>query len=959
MPIYLKKNLSKKSIFIRGRLINKANLIRHRIKAAILFFFLSFAVLSASGQTASIVDKIDRYNGNLPGERMYLQFDKPYYAVGDTIWFKGYITGNVLSYSPLSSRVYVDLVNDSNKVIQHLVFPVSLGLTTGNIYLDEKQVHEGAYTLRAYTSWMRSLGNDQFFYHNFYIAGAGDDHTLLINSGATLTGSHVKVDLNFSGVKNQPIGIRELQLKLTDDKKILTRGSAQTGADGSMRLDFDLPDNSPVKNLTLVTLDKKNNRTETIPLHLTRPQDADVQFMPESGPLVESLPAHVGFKAIGEDGRGIDIKGVLVDKEQNEEVSFASLRKGMGVFDFTPQPGESYTARITLTTGAIKILPLPEIKSTGTVLRIKSSRPDSLEMAVLASSDLTNGNSDYTIIGQTRGQVYYAATIRLNKAYLRLYVPKRLFPTGVAHFTLFNAQNQPVNERSVFIDHEDQLKVAISAAQQAYAPRDSVPMCISVKDNQGKPVVGSFSLSVTDDGQVKQGDEGNIFTGLLLGSDLKGYIEEPGWYFTSGGEGVKALDVLLLTQGWVGYSWKDIFNLQPVQAAFAAEPEYAIKGRVGNLLNKPIANAQVTLVSTGKVKLYKDTVTNSDGQFMFRNFPQIPDSTNFVLEARKNKGRIINAGISVDESSLTVPEVVLPFYPIPAPWYVNSDNNMLSYVKNSVGNHHRPDNANLGGDHLLKTVTITGKTIVRNSKNLNGPGESDQAVGQEEIEKLGKISLLQLIEQRIKGFREDNLVIHPSGKSAVFVKMFFLNDKKVQFIIDGVNLDEFFSGFGDGSIPSALYDYYRETLDYFSAEDIVGIELMYNMKYNARYSSRYIHGVMPPWLKTPAYLEITTRSGKGPFDKKANGIYVYKPVPVALPAQFYSPKYPVKNNHTGLTDMRSTIHWEPNIITDRKGEASVYFYAADPLTTYTITLQGTDLKGSVGYITQKLVIKNP
>src|ERR1700730_10128708 len=80
---------------------------------------------------------------------------------------------------------------------------------------------------------------------------------------------------------------------------------------------------------------------------------------------------------------------------------------------------------------------------------------------------------------------------------------------------------------------------------------------------------------------------------------------------------------------------------------------------------------------------------------------------------------------------------------------------------------------------------------------------------------------------------------------------------------------------------------------------------------------------------TLAFVEITTRSGHGPVIDNTPGIYLYKPLPLSWPKQFYKPKYTIKDTAKHLPDLRSTIDWEPNITTDRNGEAKLWFYTAD------------------------------
>jgi uncharacterized protein YfaS (alpha-2-macroglobulin family) len=55
-------------------------------------------------------------------------------------------------------------------------------------------------------------------------------------------------------------------------------------------------------------------------------------------------------------------------------------------------------------------------------------------------------------------------------------------------------------------------------------------------------------------------------------------------------------------------------------------------------------------------------------------------------------------------------------------------------------------------------------------------------------------------------------------------------------------------------------------------------------------------------------------------------------------------------------DMRSTIDWEPNITTDADGKATVSFYAADRSSTYTISTEGVDFNGNLGFKRQKINI---
>jgi hypothetical protein len=148
----------------------------------------------------------------------------------------------------------------------------------------------------------------------------------------------------------------------------------------------------------------------------------------------------------------------------------------------------------------------------------------------------------------------------------------------------------------------------------------------------------------------------------------------------------------------------------------------------------------------------------------------------------------------------------------------------------------------------------------------------------------------------------------------------------------------------------------RDFLNEHNAEDIKGLEVAKSAKYLGAYERMYFPSEIID-ADTLAFVEITTRSGdfKMPFTP---GTYLYKPMAVSWPNQFYKPKYAIKDT-TNLTDLRSTIDWEPNISTDKNGEATVWFYAAGSSSAYSIIIEGIDGNGLLGYKRQKLLIAKP
>jgi hypothetical protein len=532
------------------------------------------------------------------------------------------------------------------------------------------------------------------------------------------------------------------------------------------------------------------------------------------------------------------------------------------------------------------------------------------------------------LIGRARGIVCYAAVINFrNGHFIKRNIAKSLFPTGIVHFTLMTTKGQPLNERMVFIDHGN-LNIQLIPGKERYGARDSVALKIKVTDNTGEPVEGNFALAVTDNAMVKTDtlNNENIISRLLLTADLKGFVEQPGYYLSAKNPEVcQALDNLLLTQGWTGYDWGQVFN--PPVLAYPHESEFKVKGHVFNVFNKPVKGTNVLLFSKSPAILM-DTATNRQGNFVFDQFPRV-DTPIFVIKAVNKKGESFNVGIAMDE--ITPVDFAKPAGPAMAPWYVNSDSTLINFTKSNALLYQQAYYKPSG--HLLKEVNVTSKKIVKDSQNLNGSGNADFVLDEKDMEKAGKKTFLQIFEESIGGFKESYVLGNLS---------YLIHDKPIIIIVDGIRLSDLFIHFRFNDL--------KEYLESHDAEDIKGIEIM-SAKYDLNYAARF-----GDIIGTRAYIEITTRSGHGPIIDNTPGMYLYKPLAISWPKQFYKPKYTIKDAANNIADLRSTIDWEPNIVTNARGEAKLWFYAAGKPSTYTITIEGSDMNGNLGFKTGKLII---
>jgi hypothetical protein len=346
-----------------------------------------------------------------------------------------------------------------------------------------------------------------------------------------------------------------------------------------------------------------------------------------------------------------------------------------------------------------------------------------------------------------------------------------------------------------------------------------------------------------------------------------------------------------------------------------------------------VAKSAITLFSKNPL-LVLESITDDNGNFIFKGIAPI-DTPAYFISAKNKRGKSFNVGIEMDEFKAPV------FSPITnsiVPWFVNIDTGTYLAVNNRVA--LKKEQLRVTGGNLLKEVVINAKKVVKGSKNLNGPGGADIIIDEEQLKKAGRTTLGDLLRKNVKGF---GIRVSKTGETYYSVYTTLLH-----LVIDGVNTEFFISP------ETPRYQYLKDIFDYYDAEEIKGIEVMVSGKYQMSYTSTYLKPLDVPW--DHSFIEVTTRGGKGPFLKKSVGTYLYKPMPFITPKEFYSPKY-TAGNITDMSDIRSTIYWTPNIITDKDGKATIGFYAADNPGTYTVIVEGADLQGHLGVKRKRITVK--
>lgn len=872
---------------------------------------LAFASRIDGDPFEALLERMKAYNKKYAQEKVHLHLDKPYYAVGDNIWFKAYIINTETQEpSDISRILYVELINERDSLKKQLRLPVGGGITWGDFKLPDS-LAEGNYRIRAYTQWMRNAG-PEFFFDKTIKIGNSWSNTVFTNTSYTYTkensGEKVEAKIEFKDKNGKPYAGNDVRYEVQLNFRSLFKGKALTNAEGIASLSFLNTQPSLYKSgkiLATITLSDQKKITKEIPLRTTS-KDVDVQFFAESGNFVEGLPNKIGIKAVNASGLGEQITGSIIDQNGTEVNHFQTRHLGMGNFVLNPQPGFTYTAKVKFSDGSEKNLSLPLVRPNGYILSVNNIEKDKLSVKVMRSENL-NDQKELKLVGQHGGTIQFSSKIKADKQIVNVSIPKKDLQEGILQLTLFSGDNVPLAERLVFIyQPEDRILASLETEKTSYAKRENVKVNLS-STYTGQPVSGSFSVSVTNTSAVKPDpeNESNIFSTMLLTSDLVGYIEKPNYYFINEGpEVLQNLDNLMLTQGWRRILWKNVINNTPPPIRFQAEKAQTISGTITNYNGKPSPNSKVSLFSSSGGFFALDTLTDAQGRFSFDQL-MFPEDTKFIVQARtaKDKKRV---DIHMD----IVPGQIVTRSKNNGDIEINVNEALSAYLQQSSNYFDELNKRGLLEKTLmLKEVQITEKKQqAKNSSNLNGAGKADAVITAEQLGTC--VTLSQCLQGRVAGLivRNGQAYLMRNGGSIPMTVM-----------MDGMNMGSDF-------------------LDNINPVDVETIEVLKSIGNTAIYGMNGGGGV----------LVITTKRGGGNYSNVFTpGITTYSPKGFYIPREFYAPKYDAAVPDR-KPDLRSTVYWAPQVPTNEQGKSSFNFFNTDEPGTYRVVIEGMDYMGRLG-----------
>ena len=448
-------------------------------------------------------------NNLFPQERVYLHFDNTAYYLGETMWFKAYVSEGVKDTpSTLSKVLYVELCAPEGYVVETKKYKIDDKGTCHGEFELKPLLLSGYYEIRAYTRYMLNWGKEAVFSRVFPIFD--------------------KVNGNNWDFKNM----------LDRRRGFMYRGEWVSS---------DLP-------------------------------DVDLKFYPESGHLIEGIETTVAYELRGEDGiAGEDTVYIYADKKLLQKS--VPIHAGKGTFKLTPQTDVKYRAEVKRGKKEHKF-ELPKVEKEGVSIAVTDEQQK-------VSIKVSNNLEQSTILGCAvlhRGELSHYHSYDSENNGKIFTIAKDSLREGVNRVIVFVDDSLPLAERQFFVMHEniqpgdrETAKLKITANGEPLHKLSLKPhekFSVTIEREDGKPIEENteLSLSISDAaGRQQTSYTHNMYSYLLLGSELKGYIPDAARYFDPANKSrAEELDMLMLTNGWTSYDWsklarKDIRLDQPME----------------------------------------------------------------------------------------------------------------------------------------------------------------------------------------------------------------------------------------------------------------------------------------------------------------------------------------------------------------------------------------------------------
>lgn len=876
---------------------NTTTLQSKRSITVLLGVLLYFSSLSAQTMQDTIIANFSLME-RIPKEKLYLHLDKPFYGAGEKIWFKGYLVNAITHQDNAQSNfIITELINRSDSIVERKkIRRDSLGFH--NAFTLPATLPAGDYYLRGYSNWMLNEDPDFFFSRNIKIGNSIDNTIVSSIEYQQEDDTHYTAKIKFTSNVQAVFENTTIKYLYLENGKIKNKGKKKTDENGWISI--SLPDlKSPVARRIEVEFDDPQyiyKRTFHLPVFTN---DFDVKFFPEGGALINIPHQNVAFKAQGADGFSKEIEGFLFNSKGDTLTNFRSEHNGMGIFTMNPVNNETYYVTVRTNDSITKRFDLPAIEPKG--ISIAMSHYKQEIRYEIQKTEATEWPQKLFLLAHTRGKLAILQPINPKRTFGKM--NDSLFTEGITHFMLIDEQGNALSERLIFVPDHKPNQWQITTDQPTYGKREKVSLQIAAKDSEGNPVEGTFSVSITDRKSIQPDSlTDNILSNLLLTSDLKGYVEDPAFYFLNqDARTLRSIDYLMMTHGWRRHKMENVLRTPSLNFTNYIEKGQAISGRIMGFFGANVKKGPICVLAP-KYNIIATTETDEKGQFIVNT--SFRDSTTFLVQARTKKGF---AGVDI----LMDP----PQYPVAthkAPYFNGATTFMEDYLMNTRDQYYMEGGMRV---YNLKEVTVTAKRERPSSKSIYTGGINTYTVEEDRLQGYGQTAF-------------DAASRLPSVTITNGSEIHIRNNSEPAIIV----------------IDDIVYEDASDILKDIQVSDMSSISLL-----------RGADAVILGPRASGGAVVITLKDPRNLPARPAQGIITYTPLGYSESVEFYHPTYdtPEKKN-AQRSDFRSTVYWNPELRLDAEGKATIEYYTPDSTAPEDIIIEGVDKNGKVCRILQTI-----
>jgi hypothetical protein len=544
------------------------------------------------------------------------------------------------------------------------------------------------------------------------------------------------------------------------------------------------------------------------------------------------------------------------------------------------------------------------------------------QLVIDVKSTTEKGLAGSYLMLHQRGKILFNKLETENKNSYFLSLPTNDLRDRVTHLTLFNSEGNPVCERLVFIENpKNEATIKIKKDKNVLGPKEKLSLKLNVEDSNGTHLSSYLSLSVRNSNTIPYNNRSkNIKTWLLLNSDLRGYIKNPGYFFskTSNYKRRYLLDLVMMTNDWRRFTWQNLLSGKNQIKKYPFEKGITISGTT-NLLKKPysLAPAHTSLTFIGE-QISEEPIqkSSSDGKFSFGPFI-FYDSIQTIIQSRltdfkskKEKDRALL--ISMDEA-------------IPSPKIIrNSTIKTPNNEENKTANYLK----------ITKYISDTNFQYDLKSQNLD------------EVIVLSKKKIKE--DERKQEMDDISTFDFPNYRLDVASNETLSNQTVINLLnqFHGLTFNgKGFSARGAGD-PRILLD--DIIVEFPEIENLPASQISFIDFYSGANASLFSNRGKAPNAAN-GVLVIYTRRGNSIASRKVNkkqGIINITTEGFYIAREFYAPKYINETDEIIKADVRTTLHWEPKIrITKQNQTQEISFYTCDMKGDYIIEIEGISDSG--------------